>query len=183
MRLSLGPFFWWEPCGDQTAPYRVKIFLHITATVCYLLCHLSPLIICSLLWHGLHKEIRFMKSCVPPSASGFLWWTSSTGTRFPRLKHSSQKGCPSTYRFRILCHSRPYLFFVSLFLSYISYLLFSIRSCSSQNRPSVSFGHPGKEHGLFGFLGIALSPFGQKKSLYWISPAKARFIYFFLIIL
>ena len=30
-------------------------------------------------------------------------------------------------------------------------------SCSSQNLPSVSFGQPGKEHGLLGFLGIAFS--------------------------
>ena len=37
-------------------------------------------------------------------------------------------------------------------------------SCSSQNLPSVSFGHPGKEHGLFGFLGICLTSFGIKKA-------------------
>ena len=36
--------------------------------------------------------------------------------------------------------------------------------CSSQNRPSVSFGQPGKEHGLFGFLGIHFTSSRHKES-------------------
>ncbi|MEY8336335.1 hypothetical protein AALB53_25295, partial [Lachnospiraceae bacterium 47-T17] len=38
-------------------------------------------------------------------------------------------------------------FFFGVFLHFII-------GANTQKRPSVSFGHPGKEHGLFGFLGI-----------------------------
>ena len=82
------------------------------------------------------------------------------------------------YRSRMRFQALPYLRLVSGSRPYLSYLLFSSFSCSGQNRPSVSLGHPGWEHGLFGFLGMSSL---QMKSPRGINPSEALFAIFYAI--
>lgn len=128
----------------------------------YRLCfgvHLPPSFAVISEWHTLQRDIRLSSAFVPPCDSGAIWCTSSAGVSLPLRLHIAQRGCAAIYLSRIRRHSAPYLFFISGERSYFSYLLASCLACSSQNRPSVSLGQPGYEHGRFGLYGIILSPF------------------------
>ena len=117
----------------------------------------------------MQRDIRLSSAFVPPCDSGLMWCTSSAGVSLPFRLHTSHKGCAEMYLSRMTCHARPYLFFTSGERSYLSYLFASALACSSQNRPWVSLGQPGNEHGRFGLYGIAFN------SLSCIRKALAEF--------
>lgn len=79
------------------------------------------------------------------------------------------------YRSRMRFQALPYLRLVSGSRPYLSYLLFSSFSCSGQNRPSVSLGHPGWEHGLFGFLGMSLLQMKSPRGIFSLGGSVAVF--------
>ena len=107
-----------------------------------------------LLWHDVQRLIRFFLSWVPPLESGRIWCTSVAGVMRPCLSHTWQSGCSLICLSRIFFQAVPYRFLVAGSLWNILYLLSSALWCSSQNRPSVRFGQPGWEQGLFVFLGM-----------------------------
>ena len=109
-----------------------------------------------LLWHDVHRLIRLSLSWVPPLDKGNMWCTSVARVIRPASSHMWQSGCSLICLSRIFFHAVPYLFLAAGSLWNLLYLISSAFWCSSQNRPSVRFGQPGCEQGLFVFLGTSL---------------------------